>query len=99
MSLALVVSPAEDQLVRLRAQPLRISMTSIVPKRLSCGRVVQQDRLAVRPHDMAALRILYVDLVHECGERHNEPRIVIFGPKDVATGVLSAAYRFGYGFG
>lgn len=71
-------------------------MASIIPKRLSRGRIVQQVRLAIGSYDMATFRVLYVYLIHEGGKGDNEPGIVVVGPKDVATGILSTTDCLGY---
>ena len=71
-------------------------MTGIISKRLGGGGVIQQFGIAVRPYDMAPFGILYVDLVHICGEGDYEPSLIEVGPETLAAGVFCTAYRSGY---
>ena len=95
MRLMLIIRPTQHHLLLPRAQPLRIRMPRIIPKRRRHRRIDQQHGRAVGPYDHSARRILDVHLGGVGGERDDEPVVVEVGVEDVAAAVLGAAHGFG----
>lgn len=74
-------------------------MSRIIPKSLRNIRIIKQLWNTPRSHYVTAHGVLDVDLIHERGERYEEPGIVVARVEYVAGGILCALSWFYKGLG